>query len=104
LKIQSRKTQANRLSDRSKCCGTQEQAETHDDDLPSEIDFSGGIRGKFHRPNARLNPRVASPPIGFHPAAQSISSSLRPAVDGITISFEQHLMLLSLKVDFQFRD
>jgi hypothetical protein len=26
-----------------------------DDDLPSEIDFSGGIRGKFHRPNARLN-------------------------------------------------
>jgi hypothetical protein len=26
-----------------------------DDDLPPEIDFSGGIRGKFHRPNARLN-------------------------------------------------
>jgi hypothetical protein len=26
-----------------------------DDDIPSEINFSGGIRGKFHRPNARLN-------------------------------------------------
>jgi hypothetical protein len=26
-----------------------------DDDLPTEIDFSGGTRGKFHRPNARLN-------------------------------------------------
>ena len=26
-----------------------------DDDLPAEIDFSGGMRGKFHRPNARLN-------------------------------------------------
>ena len=26
-----------------------------DDDLPEEIDFSGGIRGKFYRPNARLN-------------------------------------------------
>ena len=26
-----------------------------DDDLPPEINFSGGTRGKFHRPNARLN-------------------------------------------------
>jgi hypothetical protein len=26
-----------------------------DDELPAEIDFSGGTRGKFHRPNARLN-------------------------------------------------
>ena len=25
------------------------------DDLPPEIDFSGGTRGKFYRPNARLN-------------------------------------------------
>jgi hypothetical protein len=25
------------------------------DDMPAEIDFSGGSRGKFHRPNARLN-------------------------------------------------
>jgi hypothetical protein len=23
--------------------------------MPAEIDFSGGTRGKFHRPNARLN-------------------------------------------------
>jgi len=28
---------------------------TNDDDLPAEIDFSGGTRGKFHRPNAKLN-------------------------------------------------
>jgi hypothetical protein len=26
-----------------------------DDDLPPEIDFSGGTRGKFYRENARLN-------------------------------------------------
>ena len=25
------------------------------DDLPPEIDFSGGTRGKFYRPNARIN-------------------------------------------------
>jgi hypothetical protein len=25
------------------------------DDMPAEIDFSGGVRGKFHRPNAKLN-------------------------------------------------
>jgi len=23
-----------------------------DDDLPAEIDFSGGVRGKFYKPNA----------------------------------------------------
>jgi hypothetical protein len=26
-----------------------------DDDMPDEIDFSGGSRGKFYRPNAKLN-------------------------------------------------
>jgi len=26
-----------------------------DDDLPAEIDFSGGTRGKFYRPDATLN-------------------------------------------------
>ena len=26
-----------------------------DDDMPAEIDFSGAERGKFYRPNARLN-------------------------------------------------
>jgi hypothetical protein len=25
------------------------------DDIPPEIDFSGGARGKFHRPDIRLN-------------------------------------------------
>lgn len=26
-----------------------------EDDMPAEIDFSGGVRGKFHRPDARLS-------------------------------------------------
>lgn len=26
----------------------------HDDDMPAEIDFSGGTRGKFYRPGAQL--------------------------------------------------
>jgi hypothetical protein len=26
-----------------------------DDDIPAEIDFTGGERGKFFRPDARLN-------------------------------------------------
>jgi hypothetical protein len=30
-------------------------AAPEDDDIPPDIDFSGGARGKFHRPNARLN-------------------------------------------------
>jgi hypothetical protein len=25
------------------------------DDIPAEIDFTGGTRGKFYRPDARLN-------------------------------------------------
>jgi hypothetical protein len=28
---------------------------SEDDDIPAEIDFTGGKRGKFYRPNARLN-------------------------------------------------
>lgn len=27
----------------------------HDDDMPAEIDFSNGTRGKFYRPGARIN-------------------------------------------------
>lgn len=27
---------------------------TPDDDMPAEIDFSKGVRGKFHRPGARF--------------------------------------------------
>lgn len=26
-----------------------------DDDMPAEIDFSGGVRGKFYRPDMTLN-------------------------------------------------
>ncbi|MBZ0091593.1 MAG: hypothetical protein K8F27_05155 [Sulfuricellaceae bacterium] len=31
-------------------------ATTHDDDdMPAEVDFTGATRGKFYRPNLRLN-------------------------------------------------
>jgi len=35
--------------------GSRGESMNSDDDLPAEIDFSGGARGKFHRPNTRLN-------------------------------------------------
>ena len=28
---------------------------THDDEMPEEIDFSKGVRGKFFKPGMRLN-------------------------------------------------
>lgn len=28
---------------------------THDDEMPEEIDFSKGVRGKFYRPGMTLN-------------------------------------------------
>lgn len=31
------------------------QAKPHDDDMPAEIDFAKGTRGKFFRPDARAN-------------------------------------------------
>ena len=31
------------------------QAELHDDDMPAEIDFSKGARGKFFKPGAAVN-------------------------------------------------
>ena len=31
------------------------QANPHDDDMPAEIDFSKGTRGKFFKPGARLD-------------------------------------------------
>jgi hypothetical protein len=34
------------------------QANQHDDDMPGEIDFSKGVRGKFFKPGARLNTPV----------------------------------------------
>ena len=30
-------------------------APTHDDNIPAEVDFTGATRGKFYRPNLRLN-------------------------------------------------
>jgi hypothetical protein len=29
--------------------------EPHDDDMPDEIDFSAGVRGKFFQPGLKLN-------------------------------------------------
>lgn len=31
------------------------QTNPHDDDMPAEIDFAGGKRGKFYQPGAQLN-------------------------------------------------
>lgn len=28
---------------------------TDDDDMPTEVDFSGGTRGQFHQPGLKLN-------------------------------------------------
>ncbi len=33
---------------------TQAPATAHDDDMPDEIDFAKGQRGRFHRPGTRL--------------------------------------------------
>ena len=33
---------------------TQTPSTAHDDDMPAEIDFSQGQRGRFYRPGARL--------------------------------------------------
>jgi hypothetical protein len=34
---------------------TTEATTHHDDDMPTNIDFSNGVRGKFFHPNATLN-------------------------------------------------
>jgi len=31
------------------------KAQIQTDEMPAEIDFSKGVRGKFHRPGAKLN-------------------------------------------------
>jgi hypothetical protein len=31
------------------------QTNPHDDDMPAEIDFGKGTRGKFHQPGMRMN-------------------------------------------------
>jgi hypothetical protein len=43
VKVTTMTTQGNQHNDRA------------EDDMPGEIDFSKGIRGKFFRPGARLN-------------------------------------------------
>jgi hypothetical protein len=51
-----------------------------DDDMPAEIDFSGGVRGKFHRPNAKLNL-----PVYLEPEVQASLSALA-AERGVALS------------------
>lgn len=51
-----------------------------DDDMPAEIDFSGGVRGKFYKPGVTLN----------LPVLQDIEAGLRDseagrAVDNATV-------------------
>ncbi len=50
------------------------QAAQPNDDMPAEIDFSGGVRGKFHRPNMTLQM-----PLYLDAAVQSRLSKLAHA-------------------------
>jgi hypothetical protein len=50
------------------------QAAQSNDDMPAEIDFSGGVRGKFHRPGMALQM-----PLHLDPAVQSRLSKLAHA-------------------------
>ena len=52
----------------------------HDDDMPAEIDFSKGTRGKFHRPGARL-----SLPVYLDDQVQATLSALAQA-KGVELS------------------
>jgi hypothetical protein len=56
------------------------QANPNDDDMPSEIDFSKGTRGKFHRPGAKL-----SLPVYLDDQVQATLSALATA-KGIELS------------------
>jgi hypothetical protein len=51
-----------------------------DNDIPAEINFSGGSRGKFHRPGARLNL-----PVYLDPDVQAYLSALA-AKKGVPLS------------------
>jgi hypothetical protein len=44
-----------RLTASSKAMNAKPTTPRDDDEMPAEIDFSGGTRGKFYRPNSRLN-------------------------------------------------
>jgi hypothetical protein len=50
------------------------------DDIPPEIDFSAGTRGKFHRANARLNL-----PVYLEPDVQAYLTALA-AKKGVPLS------------------
>jgi hypothetical protein len=52
----------------------------NDNDIPAEINFSGGSRGKFHRPGARLNL-----PVYLDPDVQAYLSALA-AKKGVPLS------------------
>ena len=47
-----------------------------DNDIPAEIDFSGGERGKFYRSNAML--RFTYPETGDPVVVNTIESSTKP--------------------------
>jgi hypothetical protein len=51
-----------------------------DNDIPAEINFSGGSRGKFHRPGARVNL-----PVYLDPDVQAYLSALA-AKKGVPLS------------------
>jgi hypothetical protein len=51
-----------------------------DDDMPSEIDFSGAERGKFYKPNMRL-----IPPVRLEPEVLSFLVR-RAELEGITLN------------------
>jgi hypothetical protein len=55
-------------------------ATSDDNDIPAEINFSGGSRGKFHRPGARLNL-----PVYLDPDVQAYLSALA-AKKGVPLS------------------
>jgi len=47
------------------------------DDIPAEIDFTGGTRGKFYQPNARLNlPVYLDPDVQAYLAAMAAKKGL----------------------------
>ena len=54
--------------------------QTHDDDMPKEIDFSGGERGKFYRKDAQLQL-----PIHLEPNVQNALAALANA-KGVDLS------------------
>jgi hypothetical protein len=51
-----------------------------DDDMPVKIDFSGGTRGKFHRPDVRLSlPVYLDPDVQADHIAIALTRSVTPS-------------------------